>query len=72
LQLGKLANLTMYGMASKSKHYILTEYGATPIDYHTQDFVEVIRQAEPEGLDAVFEKSDHIAWEVDDENSGCL
>jgi NADPH:quinone reductase-like Zn-dependent oxidoreductase len=55
LQLGKLADLTMYGIASKSKHHILTEYGATPIDYHTQDFVEVIRQAEPAGLDAVFD-----------------
>jgi NADPH:quinone reductase-like Zn-dependent oxidoreductase len=55
LQLGKLAKLTMYGIASKSKHHILTEYGATPIDYHTQDFVEVIRQAEPDGLDAVFD-----------------
>jgi NADPH:quinone reductase-like Zn-dependent oxidoreductase len=55
LQLGKLANLTMYGIASKSKHHILTEYGATPIDYRTQDFVEVIRKAEPEGLEAVFD-----------------
>jgi NADPH:quinone reductase-like Zn-dependent oxidoreductase len=55
LQLGKLANLSMYGLASTSKHNILTEYGATPIDYHTQDFVEVIRQAEPDGLDAVFD-----------------
>jgi NADPH:quinone reductase-like Zn-dependent oxidoreductase len=55
LQLGKVANLSMYGMASKSKHHILTEYGATPIDYRTQDFVEVIRQAEPDGLDAVFD-----------------
>lgn len=43
----------MYGVASKSKHHILTEYGATPIDYHTQDFVEVIRQAEPGGIDVV-------------------
>jgi NADPH:quinone reductase-like Zn-dependent oxidoreductase len=59
LQLGKLANLTMYGIASPSKHDILTEYGATPIDYHTQDFVEVIRQAEPDGLDAVF---DGMVW----------
>ena len=59
LQLGNLANLRMYGIASPSKHYILTEYGATPIDYHTQDFVEVIRQAEPEGLDAVF---DGMVW----------
>lgn len=55
LQLGRLANLTMYGIASKSKHHILTEYGATPIDYRTQDFVEVIRKAEPDGLDAVFD-----------------
>jgi NADPH:quinone reductase-like Zn-dependent oxidoreductase len=59
LDLGKLANLTMYGLASPSKHYILTQYGATPIDYHTQDFVEVIREAEPDGLDAVF---DGMVW----------
>jgi NADPH2:quinone reductase len=55
LQLGKLANLKMYGTASKSKHYILETYGAIPIDYHTQDFVQRIRQAEPEGLNVVFE-----------------
>jgi len=54
LQLGKLANLTMYGIASRSKHSVLTEHGATPIDYHAQDFVEVIRKAEPNGLDFVF------------------
>ncbi|MBN2503122.1 MAG: zinc-binding dehydrogenase, partial [Anaerolineales bacterium] len=34
---------------------ILAQYGATPIDYHTQDFVEVIRAAESDGLDAVFD-----------------
>lgn len=54
LQLGQLAHLKMYGIASRSKHSALTELGAIPIDYHTQDFVEVIRQAEPEGLDFVF------------------
>jgi len=54
LQLGKLANLKMYGLASRSKHSALTEYGATPIDYRTQDFVKVIRHAEPEGIDFVF------------------
>jgi NADPH:quinone reductase-like Zn-dependent oxidoreductase len=59
LQLGKLANLRMYGIASRSKQDILAQYGATPIDYYTQDFVEVIRQAEPEGLDAVF---DGVIW----------
>jgi NADPH:quinone reductase-like Zn-dependent oxidoreductase len=59
LQLGELADLRMYGIASASKHHILDEYGATPIDYHTQDFVEVIREAEPDGLDAVF---DGMVW----------
>jgi NADPH:quinone reductase-like Zn-dependent oxidoreductase len=54
LQLGKLADLRMYGLASPSKHSVLAEHGATPIDYHAQDFVEVIRQAEPDGLDFVF------------------
>lgn len=54
LQLGKLANLKMYGLASPNKHNVLTEYGAIPIDYHTQNFVEVIRQMEPNGIDFVF------------------
>jgi NADPH:quinone reductase-like Zn-dependent oxidoreductase len=55
LQLGKLAGLAMYGIASKSKHHILIDYGVTPIDYHTQNFVEVIHQAEPGGLDVVLD-----------------
>lgn len=55
LQLGKLSGLKMYGIASRSKHSILMEYGAIPIDYRTQDFVEVIGQAEPQGLNAVFD-----------------
>jgi NADPH:quinone reductase-like Zn-dependent oxidoreductase len=55
LQLGKLANLTMYGLASKSKHEVLSDYGAMPIDYRSQDFLEVIRETEPGGLDAIFD-----------------
>jgi len=55
LQLGMLANLKMFGTASKNKLHILEDYGATPIDYRSQDFVEVIRQMEPQGLDAVFD-----------------
>jgi NADPH:quinone reductase-like Zn-dependent oxidoreductase len=69
LQLGQLAGLRMYGIASRSKHHILIEYGATPIDYHTQDFVEAIRQAEPEGLDAVF---DGMVWGYLDEGFSLL
>jgi NADPH:quinone reductase-like Zn-dependent oxidoreductase len=55
LQLGKLAGLKMYGTASPTKHAVLTELGALPIDYHSQDFAAVIRQAEPDGLDYVFD-----------------
>lgn len=55
LQLGRLAGLKMYGIASKSKHAILLEYGATPIDYKSEDFVQVLRQLEPTGLDFVFD-----------------
>jgi len=55
LQLGKLAGLKMYGTASASKHNLLSELGAVPIDYHMRDFVAVIHQAEPDGLDFVFD-----------------
>ena len=55
LQLGRLADLKMYAVASKRKHAILSEYGATPIDYRSQDFAEIIRQAEPAGLDVVLD-----------------
>ncbi len=55
LDLGKLAGLKMYGIASARKHDVLTQYGATPIDYHTQNFVDVINKLEPNGLDAVID-----------------
>ncbi|MCB8987850.1 MAG: zinc-binding dehydrogenase [Ardenticatenaceae bacterium] len=54
LQLGQLAGLTMYGLASAGKQSLLRDYGTTPIDCRTQDFVAVIRQADPDGLDYVF------------------
>lgn len=55
LQLGKLLNLKMYGTASKSKHKFIQEMGAIPIDYKNEDFVEVIKEKEPDGIDAVFD-----------------
>jgi NADPH:quinone reductase-like Zn-dependent oxidoreductase len=54
LQLGKLSGLKMYALASPSKHKLLLEYGAVPIDYHTQDFVKVLHECEPQGIDFVF------------------
>jgi NADPH:quinone reductase-like Zn-dependent oxidoreductase len=55
LQLGKLAGLEMYGTASKYNHELVSTLGATPIDYHTEDFVERIRHATAGGADAVFD-----------------
>jgi NADPH:quinone reductase-like Zn-dependent oxidoreductase len=54
LQLGKIAGLKMYGLASASKHEILLKNGAIPIDYCTQDVVEVLRESEPEDINYVF------------------
>jgi NADPH:quinone reductase-like Zn-dependent oxidoreductase len=54
LQLGSLLGLKMYGLASPSKHDVLIEYGATPIDYHKEDFVQVIKSTEPDGIEYVF------------------
>ncbi len=55
LQLGRVAGLQMYGLASAAKHDIIRDFGAIPIDYRAQDFVDdVIRRSEPAGLDFVF------------------
>jgi len=63
LDLGRLAGLKMYGVASGSKSSILTQFGAVPIDYRKEDFVEVMRRAEPHGLDFIFDGmgGDHIS-----------
>jgi len=55
LQLGKLAGLKMYAVASGSKFQVLIKYGATPIDYHSQDFVKVVRELEHAGIDVVID-----------------
>jgi NADPH:quinone reductase-like Zn-dependent oxidoreductase len=55
LDLGRLAGLKMYGVASGSKSCVVTQFGATPIDYSKEDFVEVMRRAEPDGLDFIFD-----------------
>ncbi len=59
LQLGQLAGLKMYGTASKQKHDLVAQLGGIPIDYRAQDFGEVIREREPDGIDAMF---DAIGW----------
>jgi NADPH:quinone reductase-like Zn-dependent oxidoreductase len=54
LDLGKMKNLNLYGTASINKHESLKQFGAFLIDYKSQDFVEIIKNTEPEGLDFVF------------------
>jgi NADPH:quinone reductase-like Zn-dependent oxidoreductase len=55
LDLGKLAGLEMYGTASKYNHDLVASFGATPIDYHTEDFVKCARSLTDGGVDAVFD-----------------
>ncbi|MGE7676163.1 medium chain dehydrogenase/reductase family protein [Lysinibacillus sp. NPDC094403] len=55
LELGKLAKLEMYGTASLAKHSIVSQYGAMPIDYRNEDFVDALRIQAPEGMDTVFD-----------------
>jgi NADPH:quinone reductase-like Zn-dependent oxidoreductase len=55
LQLGKLTGLEMYGTASKHNHQLVSALGATPIDYHTEDFVDRVRSLTGDGVDAVFD-----------------
>jgi NADPH:quinone reductase-like Zn-dependent oxidoreductase len=56
LELGRLEGLDMYGTASKAKHALVARLGATPIDYHTEDFVErVSALSGGVGVDAVFD-----------------
>ncbi len=55
IQLGKLMNLKMYGTASKSKKKLVQKMDAIPIDYKIEDFEAIIKEKEPNGIDAVFD-----------------
>jgi len=56
LELGRLAELEMYGTASSAKHRLVNRLGATAIDYRTEDFVERIAALSAGvGVDAVFD-----------------
>ncbi|MCU0499549.1 MAG: medium chain dehydrogenase/reductase family protein [Anaerolineae bacterium] len=56
VELGRLADLTLYGTASVSKHADLTAAGCTPIDYKSVDFVQQIRDlTHGAGVCAVFD-----------------
>jgi len=58
LQLGRLAEVEMYGTASKRKHQIIIDSGGTPIDYQNEDVVARLQNLVGSGqgaVDAVFD-----------------
>ena len=56
LELGRLAGLVMYGTASQAKHGLVSSFGATPIDYRSEDFVaRVAELTGGAGVDAAFD-----------------
>jgi NADPH2:quinone reductase len=55
LQLGRLAQLEMYGTCSARGAPAVSELGGVPIDYQNQDFVKEIQRLTSEGVDAVFD-----------------
>lgn len=55
LQLGRVAGLQMYGTCSARSAPAVVESGATPIDYHCQDYVKEIQRLTGEGVDVVFD-----------------
>ncbi len=55
LELGSLSKLKMFGTASSAKHSIVSSFGAIPIDYRKEDFVDILLVQAPDGIDAVFD-----------------
>jgi NADPH2:quinone reductase len=55
LQLGRLAELAMYGTCSSGGALAVSNLGGIPIDYRELDFVKEIRRLTNEGVDAVFD-----------------
>jgi len=55
LQLGRLAELKMYGTCSSRGAPAVSEMGAVPIDYRNQDYVKEIHRLTGDGVDAVFD-----------------
>jgi len=64
LQLGKLAELKMWGSCSPRRAAAVSALGAVPIDYSHGEFVEQVLRLTGDGVDAVFDPigGSHI-WE---------
>ncbi len=57
VQLARLAGAEVIGTASASKHALVRDLGAIPVDYKNESVPERVREIAPEGVDAVF---DHV------------
>jgi len=57
-----IGDIKIYGTASKKKHATLIEMGVTPIDYRNENFVEVMKQHQPQGIDVVFDAVGGKNW----------
>lgn len=55
LQLGKFIELEIFGTASQQNHEFVSDLGAIPIDYKSNDFVECIEYLTENGVDVVFD-----------------
>jgi len=63
LELGRHMGLRMFGTASAAKHPVVTGFGATPIDYRSEDFVAFIqRETGGEGVDIAFDTIGGANW----------
>jgi NADPH:quinone reductase-like Zn-dependent oxidoreductase len=56
VQLGRILGARVIGVASSGKHDLLRDLGASQcIDYRETDPIDAVREAHPEGIDAVFD-----------------
>ncbi len=61
-QIAKAMGLKVYGTCSAKKAHIVEACGATPIDYQNCDFVEILNEQEPGGVDVVLDPIGGPHW----------
>jgi NADPH:quinone reductase-like Zn-dependent oxidoreductase len=62
LELGRLMGLEVYGTASQGKHPLVRSFGATPIDYKSEDFEQRTLAMSGGGVKAVFDTIGAKNW----------
>ena len=62
LELARLRGLRVIGTASATKHALLRSFGAEPIDYRSEDFVQRTREISGGGVKAVFDTIGGRNW----------